>query len=434
MSTERVDVLIVGAGPAGLAAASELRRAGVGRVLVLERERQAGGIPRHSNHLGYGLVDLHRPLTGPQYARRMVRAALDAGAELRLETSVVSWVGERHVCTSSPAGVSEIEAAAIVLATGCRERPRSARMVPGSRPAGIFTTGSLQQFVHLHHVSVGTRAVVVGAEHVSFSAVLTLAHAGTRVVALVTDQPRHQTYPPLKLATTDARRIPILAGQKITGIVGRRRVEAVEITDLATGAVRALECDTVVFTGDWIPDHELARLGGLAVDPGTKGPRVDASLRTSAPGVFAAGNLLHGAETSDVAAGEGHHVAPAVERWLAGAAWSSSRVGIDVVRPLTWVSPNVIDPDLAWPPPGGSFVLRADRFIPRPTIEIHQGTRSLWRGRPASGTLASFAPWLPAPAVRGALVPARPLHLPPTWMAEVRADEGPVSIGITEEV
>lgn len=433
MSTERVDVLVVGAGPAGLAAATELRRRSAGRVLVLDRERQAGGIPRHSDHQGYGLIDLHRPLTGPQYARRMTRAALDSGAELRLETSVVSWAGERRVCTTSAAGVGEIEAAAIVLASGCRERPRSARLVPGTRPAGIFTTGSLQQFVHIHHVPVGRRAVVVGAEHVSFSAVLTLAHAGVRVVALVTEHPRHQTYPPLKLVTTDARGIPILAGQKVSAIKGGRRVEAVEVADVATGAVQTLSCDTVVFTGDWIPDHELARLAGVAIDPGTKGPRVDGALRTSAPGVFAAGNLLHGAETSDIATGEGRHVASAVDDWLATGAWPSGWVRISVADPLTWVTPNAITPG-SGALPSRPFVLRVNHFVPRPTVEIRQGTRLLWRGRPTSGFLASFAPWLPGPAVHGALVPGRPVHVPTQWTGDVRAADEPVVISVAEEV
>ena len=432
MTDERADVLVVGGGPAGLAAAIELRRLGVGRVLVLDREAATGGIPRHSDHQGYGLIDLHRPLSGPQYARRYTREALRVGAELRVATSVVDWADQRRLCVTSPAGVREIEAGAVLLATGCRERPRSARLVPGTRPAGVFTTGSLQQFVHLHGRQVGRRAIVVGAEHVSFSALLTLAHAGTGVVAMVTDQPRHQTYPPLRLITAARQRIPLLTGQRVTGILGRERVSGVEITDIATGSARVLACDTVVFTGDWIPDHELARLGGLDMDPGTHGPRVDAALRTSAPGVFAAGNLLHGAETSDVATLEGRQAARHIVDWLRDGHWPPGRVPITVAEPIAWISPSVVEGRRMPAPPGGHFVLRVTRVVERPLVEVRQGQRLLWRGHATSGSLATFAPWLPDRILHGVLVPNRPVHLSAAWVAAVRDGDGDVTVQVVE--
>ena len=225
------DVLIVGAGPAGLAAALELRRLGVARVLVIDREEHAGGVPRHAAHTGFGLRDLHRLLTGPQYAARYVRLAESAGIELRTSTTVTGWAAPTTLSLTSPNGIEEVSAKAIMLATGCRERPRTARLVPGTRPQGIFTTGALQQFVYLHHQSVGRRAVVVGAEHVSFSAVLTLAHGGAATVAMVTEHPRDQTYAPFRWITATRLRVPILTSTRVTQILGRRRVEAVEVTD-----------------------------------------------------------------------------------------------------------------------------------------------------------------------------------------------------------
>ncbi len=145
-----VDVVVVGAGPAGLSAAAELRRLGAGSVLVADREAAAGGVPRHSWHTGYGLRDLRRVMTGPDYARALVDAAVAAGAELRLGTTVTGVASPAGpVMMTSASGVETVQAAAVLLATGCRERPRAARLVPGDRPAGVMTTGELQQRVYL---------------------------------------------------------------------------------------------------------------------------------------------------------------------------------------------------------------------------------------------------------------------------------------------
>ncbi|MEY2580543.1 MAG: hypothetical protein QOE09_392 [Ilumatobacteraceae bacterium] len=289
-------VVIVGAGPAGLSAATELRRLGVQHVRVHEREQQAGGIPRHTDHLGFGIRDLHRVMSGPRYARALIERATAAGVELRLGNPVFS--------------LDDVDADAIVLATGARERPRHARLVPGDRPIGILTTGSLQQLA-MKGMRVGKRAVIVGAEHVSFSAIFTLAHAGCRAVAMVTPLPRHQSYGMIKLAAATVRRVPVLTGVDIAEIIGRRRVESVALTD-----GRVIECDTVVFTGSWIPDHELARRSHLAMDPDVKGPVVDDSFRTSREDVFAIGNLVHRVAAADRCALDGKSVAARIVRHL----------------------------------------------------------------------------------------------------------------------
>ena len=158
----RRDVAVIGAGPAGLAAAAELRAAGAGTVLVIEREAEPGGIPRHADHQGFGLRDLRRVLSGPGYAARCADRASKAGAELLLRTQVTGWTADGALEVTGPAGRSAIAARAIVLAAGCRERPRSARLVAGTRPQGVMTTGTLQQLVYLARERVGTRAVVVG--------------------------------------------------------------------------------------------------------------------------------------------------------------------------------------------------------------------------------------------------------------------------------
>ncbi len=396
-----VDVLVVGGGPAGLAAAIELRRLGVARVLVVDREEEAGGIPRHAAHIGFGLRDLHRLLTGPQYAARYLRLAEHAGVEVRKGVSVTRWSGPTTLNLTSSGGIEEITARAIVLATGCRERPRPARLVPGDRPAGVFTTGTLQQFVYLHHQPVGRRAVVVGAEHVSFSAVLTLAHSGATTAAMVTEHPQHQTYLPYKWISATRLGVPILTSHRLTNIIGRGRVEAVEVTDLRDGSVRQLECDTVVFTGDWIPDHELARRGGLLMDPGTQAPRIDCGLRTSARGVFAAGNLLHGAETADVAALSGRHAARAIGAFLDSGDWPEpAPIPVTCENPVRWVSPSAISVDRQ-SPPHGHFIVRVSELRDAGELVVRQGDRVLWRQR------------------RGRWIPNLPIHIAADWVPKV---------------
>lgn len=422
---ENTDVLVVGAGPTGLAAAIELRRLGIARVVVADREQQAGGVPRHCYHIGFGLRDMHRLLTGPRYAQRYVRLAEQAGVEVHTSTTVTGWLpdttpaargvlepavrGSVLLALTSPRGLSAVHARAVILATGCRERPRTARLVPGDRPLGILTTGALQQLVYIQHQCIGRRAVVVGAEHVSFSAVLTLAHAGAETVAMITEHPRHQTYTPYRWLSASRLRVPILTSHRITNIIGRRRVEAVEVTDLATGAVRQLPCDAVVFTGDWIPDHELARRGGLMMDPATRGPCIDGALRTSAPGVFAAGNLVHAAETADIAALSGRHVAHAVQAFLESDRWPErAPVPILCAPPVQWVAPSAIDGD-AHRPPQNRFAWRVSEFCGPAELIVRQGGRVLWRRRYRR------------------LVPTLPLRASAEWIGRVDFSGEPVT-------
>jgi thioredoxin reductase len=401
-------VVVVGGGPAGLACAIELRSRRVGDVLVIDREAKAGGIPRHSEHQGFGLRDLHRAMSGPSYARRYLESARRAGAEV-LETAMVTgWAGDALEVTS-PMGRQTIAAEAIVLATGCRERPRSARLVPGSRPEGVMTTGTLQQLV-ARGAPVGSRALVVGAEHVSFSALISLAHGGVRTVGMTTELPRHQSFAFVRAGAALRYRVPLWTQTAIAAIHGRARVEEVDLLDVETGQTRSVACDTVVFTADWIPDHELAVMRGLELDDGTRGPRVDTGLRTTQPGIFAAGNLLHGAEPADVAALDGRHLARAVAQWLETRSWPHA-VAIECATPLLWIAPNAVSADRG-SPPRETFLLRSRTFEKKALVEIRQAGRLLWSGN-----------------VR--LQPGRSTRLPAGWLSAVDIEEGPISVALS---
>lgn len=372
------EILIIGGGPAGLSAARELKVQGADRVTIIERENEAGGIPRHSDHTGYGLRDLKRVMTGPSYARTLVERADTAGVSIRTGAMVTGWAGSMSAEVTSAQGREVITPEAIILATGARERPRAARRVPGDRPNGVLTTGQLQNLVHLKHQAVGTRAVVVGAELVSWSAVLTLREVGCATVAMTTEFDRPESYAAMAIPGRLALRVPSARRTRVIRVIGRERVEGVEIEQIDTGRRRVIECDTVIFTGDWIPDYELAQSNGLAMDPGSRGPIVDTALRTSREGIFAAGNLLHPVDTADVASLDGVHAARQVMRWLAGeqAPLTAARVLADA--PFTWVSPGLVRTgDVA--PARDRVLLWSSEYRAFPKVVVRQGARVLSR-------------------------------------------------------
>jgi hypothetical protein len=251
--------------------------------------------------------------------------------------------------------------------------------VPGHRPQGVFTTGSLQRFVYEHELPVGKRAVIVGAERVSLSVVMTLMHAGVKVLNMITELPHHQLYLPVflpaKIFYADIlARAPILTNTRVSNIFGRQRVEGIELTNMESGKTRVIECDTIVFTGEWVPENELARRGDVSTGRPALGPQVDAQFRTSQPGIFAAGNLLRGVETADWAALEGRSAARSIARFLENAEWNASRLEIHAEPPLDWICPNVLSPD-ALP---NRFRIRSHEFRNHITLRVVQGQRALY--------------------------------------------------------
>jgi len=403
-----VDVLIIGAGPAGLAAATELAGHGVGNIEVLEREHVPGGIPRHSNHTGYGLRDLHKIMSGPAYARHYTEAAIKVGAIIRTGVTATGWLAPRSLEVTGPEGLECITARAVILATGARERSRSARLIPGTRPSGIYTTGLLQQLVYVHGQRIEGRAVIVGAEHVSYSAAVTLHHAGARVVGMVTDFPRHQSYTLFRFGAAMRYRFPLLTSTSVTRLLGREQLEGVEIRH-PDGRMEIIAADAVVFTGDWIPDHELARRGGIDLNNATKGPSIDTDLATNIEGVFAAGNLLHPVETADVVALDGRHVARSVMKFLDGSVAPVATLNIGVEPPLQWITPDRIGVGTA--PPRDRFILRSDASHFRPTLEVTQGERLLYRY-----------------TVNHWVGPNRSVCLPSSWLSRVDPKNGPLLV------
>lgn len=300
MKKSEVDVLIVGAGPAGLSAAIELKRLGVKLVRVIEREKFAGGVPRHSFHPGYGIGDLKRFISGPRYANYYVNKAVDSGVVISTQTTATNWQGEKELQLTSQNGVEVVKAKAVILATGARERPRTARLIAGKRPTGIYTTGSLQQATYLEKQLIGKKALVVGAEHVSFSAVITLKHAGVKTIAMICSTPKHQTVFMLPTLMKLLYKFKLMTSAQIVEIMGAKRVTGVEIE--CKGKKSTIEVDTIVFTGDWAPDHELVRKAGFKVDEKYKSPIVSKNGQIPNTMVFAIGNLVLPIKAADKSA------------------------------------------------------------------------------------------------------------------------------------
>ena len=308
------DVLVVGGGPAGLSAATALKELGIGKVVLLERDTVAGGIPRHCGHSPFGMREFHRILSGTGYAARLEARARERGVEILTRHSVLS-VQDGVVKAVSPDGPVDYRPRRILLATGTREASRAARLVSGERPLGILNTAALQAYVHLEKLAPFRRPVIVGTELVAISAILTCLSGGIRPAAVI----EPNAYPTARFPFWLLPRllgIPVHYRTEIGTIAGKGRVQ--EVIARSEAGNRSIDCDGVLFTGAFTPESALARLGGLAIDPGSGGPIVDAFGRTRAPTIFAAGNLLRPVETAGWCWAEARRIAGSIARDLEG--------------------------------------------------------------------------------------------------------------------
>jgi thioredoxin reductase len=315
MSAER-DVVVIGGGPTAAGAVRALARKGRRDVIVLERESEAGGIPRHCGHTGYGVAEYGRLMTGPNFARRLA-AELGAGADLRRRHTVRRLQPDGQLSVVGPEGSYELRARAVLLATGARETPRSARLVGGIRAPGIMTTGTLQQLVYLQGARPVRRVVIIGTEVVSFSAILTCRHAGIEIAAMIGEGFRTLARWPAHLVSRHAFGVPVLRGAHLEAIEGGSTVTGVRLR-LASGQTRVIACDGVIFTGKFRPETALLADHPGLVDPGSRGPSIDQFRRLELPGYFAAGNLVHPVETAGRCFRDGMAAGEAIADHLAG--------------------------------------------------------------------------------------------------------------------
>lgn len=285
------DVAIIGAGPTGLSAAIRLKESGLRQVIVLEREPEAGGIPRHCGHPPFGIREYFRVLNGPAYAKRLVKNALQSGVVIALKTSVTALNPRGYLDIVSPEGTGQLHAKRVLLATGTRETPRSARLISGNRPLGICNTGTLQSMVYLKKMIPFRSPVVVGTEIVSFSALLTCKKAGIKPVEIIEENQKPSVAWPLHYAAR-LFGIPLHLNTRVVNIMGKDRVEAIQVIDQKENS-RTIECDGILFTGQFTPESSLARMSHLQLEQQTGIPVTNQLCRCSDPVYYAAGNLVN---------------------------------------------------------------------------------------------------------------------------------------------
>ena len=293
---DKRQVIIIGGGPAGLAAAAALHKAGITDILILERERRLGGILNQCIHDGFGLIRYGSMLTGPEYAHRAEQEAAETGAEVLTGAMVTGLTADRMVTAVTRQGLLQAKAGAVVLATGCRERTRGAVAIPGTRPAGIYTAGAAQNLMNAKNLMVGKQVVILGSGDIGLIMARRLTLEGATVLAVI--EARNQ---PSGLERNVSQclfdfGIPLYLGHTITDIQGRKRLEAVTMSRLdennrpIPGTETFIPCDTLLLSVGLIPENEIAAQAGAQLDPVTNGTITDAYLQTSVPGIFACGN------------------------------------------------------------------------------------------------------------------------------------------------
>ena len=291
---------IIGGGPAGLAAACAAYDAGLRDILILERDRELGGILNQCIHNGFGLHHFKEELTGPEYAGRFLEMLRETSVTVLSDTMVLDVTPEKHVCcVNTIDGYQEIAAQAVVLAMGCRERTRGAISIPGTRCSGIFTAGAAQRYVNIEGYMVGKRIVILGSGDIGLIMARRMTLEGAKVLACVELMPYSSGLNRNIVQCLHDFDIPLYLSHTITDIQGKNRLERVVVSEVGPdrrpipGTEMVFDCDTLLLSVGLIPENELTRRAGIDMDRRTNGPRVFENMETSIPGVFACGNVVH---------------------------------------------------------------------------------------------------------------------------------------------
>lgn len=322
---EKCEIVIIGGGPAGLAAAAEANRAGAEKILILERDDRLGGILNQCIHNGFGLHTFKEELTGPEYAARFIEQVERLPIEYRLHTMVMDITKERVITAmSSERGIYQIQADAVILAMGCRERPRGALNIPGYRPAGIYTAGTAQRLVNMEGYLPGKEVVILGSGDIGLIMARRMTLEGAHVNVVAELMPYSGGLKRNIVQCLDDYGIPMKLSHTVVKIHGKKRVEGVTLAQVDAqakpipGTEEFYPCDTLLLSVGLLPENELSRQAEVPLSPVTNGPVVDENLETEVPGIFACGNVLHVHDLVDFVSEEASQAGRAAAKYVQG--------------------------------------------------------------------------------------------------------------------
>lgn len=346
------DIVVIGGGPAGLAAAYSAWENGARNILILERDQELGGILNQCIHNGFGLHYFKEELTGPEYAGRFIELLQKTGVEVKLDTMVLHVTPEKQVHAINPKdGYMIIDAKAVILAMGCRERTRGAIGIPGDRPSGVFTAGTAQRYVNIEGKQCGKRVVILGSGDIGLIMARRLTLEGAKVLACVELMPYSNGLTRNLVQCLEDYHIPLYLSHTVTNIKGSRRVEQVTVSRVdesrkpIPGTEMVFDCDTLLLSVGLIPENELTREAGIEIDPRTNGAVVYENRETSLPGVFACGNVLHVHDLVDFVSGESEKAGKAAAEHLLGKRADGAVLNVTNGEGVSYTVPQKIRPN-----------------------------------------------------------------------------------------
>jgi len=352
MKTLQCDVAVIGSGPGGLAAAIAAKQNGASQVLLIERDKEPGGILLQCIHNGFGVEIFKKDLPGPAYAQYYINEARDSKVEMLLDTMVLEITKDKHIFASNKKdGILDIRAKAVILAMGCRERTRAQVRLPGARPAGVYTAGTAQRWVNVEGFMPGKKFVILGSGDIGMIMARRLTFEGAKVERVLEIMPYLSGLMRNYVQCLQDFDIPLQMQHTIKRIIGNERVEAVETVAVddhwqeVPGTEEVIACDTLLLSVGLIPENELSRQIGIQMDPLTSGPLVDNYFQTSAEGFFAAGNVVHVYDLVDWVTGAGLRAGESAARFASGKlCCGEKKIPIQHGRNVHHVIPHFLDP------------------------------------------------------------------------------------------